>query len=39
MAKSSMVEREKKRNKVVRRCSEKRVKLKAIIKSPTTQLR
>lgn len=36
MAKSSMVEREKKRNKIVRRCSEKRVKLKAIIKSPTT---
>ena len=36
MAKSSMVEREKKRNKVVRRCSEKRVKLMAIIKSPTT---
>jgi len=36
MAKSSMVEREKKRNKVVRRCLDKRARLKATIKSPTT---
>ena len=36
MAKTSMVEREKKRSKVVRRCANKRVELKAIIKSPTT---
>ena len=36
MAKTSMVEREKKRSKVVRRCANKRAELKAIIKSPTT---
>lgn len=36
MAKTSMIEREKKRNKVVRRCATKRIKLKAIVKSPTT---
>ncbi len=36
MAKTSMVEREKKRTKVVRRCATKRIKLKAIVKSPTT---
>lgn len=36
MAKTSMVEREKKRNKVMRRCASKRIKLKAIVKSPTT---
>ena len=36
MAKTSMVEREKKRGKVVRRCANKRSKLKAIVKSPTT---
>lgn len=36
MAKTSMVEREKKRNKVMRRCATKRIKLKAIVKSPTT---
>ncbi len=36
MAKSSMLEREKKRNKTVRRCAEKRLRLKAIVKSPTT---
>ena len=36
MAKLSMLEREKKRNKVVRRCADKRAKLKAIVKSPTT---
>ena len=36
MAKLSMLEREKKRNKTVRRCADKRAKLKAIVKSPTT---
>ena len=36
MAKTSMLEREKKRNRVVRRCADKRSKLKAIVKSPTT---
>ncbi len=36
MAKTSMVEREKKRTKVLRRCATKRIKLKAIVKSPTT---
>ena len=36
MAKTSVVEREKKRNKVVRRCAAKRIKLKAVVKSPTT---
>ena len=36
MAKNSMVEREKKRAKVVRRCANKRAQLKAIVKSPTT---
>ena len=36
MAKLSMLEREKKRNKTVRRCAEKRAGLKATIKSPTT---
>ncbi len=36
MAKSSMIEKEKKRNKVVRRCLDKRSRLKAVIKSPTT---
>lgn len=36
MAKTSMVEREKKRNKIVRRCVNKRIKLKAIVKSPAT---
>ncbi|MCY4420989.1 MAG: 30S ribosomal protein S14 [Gammaproteobacteria bacterium] len=36
MAKLSMLEREKKRNKTVRRCAEKRARLKATIKSPTT---
>ena len=36
MAKTSMVERDKKRFKVVRRCAEKRMQLKAIIKSPDT---
>ena len=36
MAKLSMIEREKKRSKVVRRCTNKRAALKAVIKSPTT---
>ena len=36
MAKLSMVEREKKRNRIVRRCSDKRGKLKATVKSPAT---
>ncbi len=36
MAKNSMVEREKKRQKVVRRCANKRTQLKAIVKSPST---
>ncbi|MCY4641966.1 MAG: 30S ribosomal protein S14 [Gammaproteobacteria bacterium] len=36
MAKLSMIEKEKKRNKVVRRCLDKRSRLKAVIKSPTT---
>ncbi|MEJ2114922.1 MAG: 30S ribosomal protein S14 [Gammaproteobacteria bacterium] len=36
MAKLSMVARDTKREKVVRRCATKRAKLKAIIKSPTT---
>lgn len=36
MAKSSMLEREKKRNKVVRRCADKRARLKAVVKSPTS---
>ena len=36
MAKLSMIEREKKRSKVVRRCTNKRTALKAIVKSPTT---
>ncbi len=35
MAKKSMIEREKKRNKVVRRYTARRARLKAIIKSPT----
>ena len=36
MAKSSMIERDKKRLKVVRRCAQKRIRLKAIIKSPNS---
>ena len=36
MAKLSMLEREKKRNKTVRRCADKRSRLKAIVKSPTS---
>lgn len=35
MAKKSIIEREKKRNKVVHRCAAKRAQLKAIVKSPT----
>lgn len=35
MAKTSMIEREKKRNKVVRRYMAKRAQFKAIVKSPT----
>ena len=36
MAKTSMVERDRKRIKVVCRCAEKRKKLKAVIKSPNS---
>ena len=36
MAKTSMVEREKKRAKIVRRYANKRSQLKAIVKSPST---
>ena len=36
MAKLSIIERQKKRSKVVHRCTNKRAALKAIIKSPTT---
>ena len=36
MAKLSMVEREKKRAKVMRRYANKRIELKAIVKSPNT---
>lgn len=36
MAKLSMVEREKKRGKIMRRYAQKRIELKAIVKSPNT---
>jgi small subunit ribosomal protein S14 len=36
MAKLSMIARDSKREKVVRRCANKRAELKAIIKSPTS---
>ncbi len=36
MAKKSILERQKKRDKEVRRCTDKRTELKAMVKSPTS---
>ena len=35
MAKKSMIEREKKRNRIVHRCKARRLQFKAVVKSPT----